>query len=194
MLKITRPVCPPLLAAGSAKWADDFVTARAANSQAKFRWRSENSYQQMRASLLTMTLHHCAFCDGLIGAESRETVEHFQPKKDFPHLAYTWENLFPCCDQCQSQKGEAYHQDLLKPDHPTYEFEDYFICNVSDGSIEADPAASPPNQQRANKTIELYGLNLPTRKKARVWQLKLFVKDNGETPLDEFPYRYFISL
>jgi len=49
-----------------------------------------------------MTQAHCAFCDGQIGAESRETVEHFRPKGLFPELAYAWDNLFPCCDLCQS--------------------------------------------------------------------------------------------
>ena len=76
-----------------------------------------------------MTQRHCAFCDGPLGIESRETVEHFRPKSKFPELAFAWENLFPCCDVCQSHKGERFDLHLLKPDDDDYHFERYFVVN-----------------------------------------------------------------
>lgn len=192
MLKITRPVCPPLLAKGHAKWTDDFMIARAANSSSKFSWRSKKSYQQMREALLAMTLNHCAFYDGIIGIESLETVEHFQPKKHFPALAYTWGNLFPCCNRCQEQKGEKYNPALLKPDDVLYDFEHFFVCN-DDGSIEPSAAATVHDQERAQVTIDLYGLNLPARKKQRRTQQKLYRSGAHNLSLDDLPYRFYLA-
>ncbi len=100
MHELVRADAPPCLSAQAPGWTETFVQARQVNEAVRFRWPSDPCYQAIRATLLTMSVHHCAFCDGLLGRTSRETVEHFQPKAAFPQCAYDWGNLYPCCDVC----------------------------------------------------------------------------------------------
>lgn len=139
-----------------------------------------------------MTQMHCAFCDGRIGTVSKKTVEHFRPKSRFPELAYDWENLFPCCDQCQSQKLEKFDEALLKPDAEEYRFEDYFIRNYKSGTLEPLPNASQAARQRAEITLVLYGLNLPERNRERIREWEHFLRD-PHPHLDDYNYRFFLE-
>ncbi|MDW8844955.1 hypothetical protein SD961_03440 [Erwinia sp. MMLR14_017] len=190
MIRVEQPRC---LALRGSEWTERYNTARRLNPAATFRWYSRACYADIRTALQATTQHHCAFCDGFIGSEGRETIEHFCPKSRFPEQAFAWENLFPCCDVCQSKKLETYHELLIKPDEEDYQFENYFICNYGSGELQPAPDASEFHRLKAEKTIEVYGLNLPVRKKARIRELKKF-RAVGETMhIDEFPYRYYLA-
>ena len=102
MHKMERPSQPDCLATHTTKWTQAFVDARQQNPKYPFRWPQRDCYQAIRKRLSDMTQAHCAFCDGRIGTESRETIEHFRPKSQFPSFAYQWDNLFPCCDMCHA--------------------------------------------------------------------------------------------
>lgn len=187
--RLPQPVC---LEANAAKWTDAFAAARQQNPKYQFRWPQPDCYQSVRKRLLEMTKTHCAFCDGLLGAESRETVEHFRPKSQFQSLAYQWDNLFPCCDMCQSQKREQFDDGLLKPDETDYAFMRYFVVNFKTGEIEPSPHADEPLQNRAKVTIQIYGLNLPARSSARIREWEHFCRD-PEAKLDDYNYRFFLD-
>ena len=45
----------------------------------------------------------CAYCDGSLTEQSRETIDHFLPRHEFPELTLSWVNLFPACDRCNSK-------------------------------------------------------------------------------------------
>jgi len=140
-----------------------------------------------------MTGDRCAFCDGPLLVESRATIEHFKPKGIYPTLAYNWENLFPCCDLCQSNKLETFDELLLKPDLVGYAFAIYFVANYRTGELEPSPAASEVDQTRAMRTIELYGLNSARRKAARKREWEHF-KIQEEPNIDDFHYRFFLEI
>lgn len=192
MRKLARPDVPPCLRDNASLWTEEYVRGRADNPAYPFRWRSEPCYQAIRASLAAMTQKHCAFCDGGLGVTSRETVEHFRPKKSFPSQAYAWDNLFPCCDLCQSMKGERFDEGLLKPDAADYRFPAYFTVNYRTGEIEVSPQADADAQTRARVTIKLYGLNRPELNKARRRELECFERSK-ERHIDDFNYRYFLE-
>jgi uncharacterized protein (TIGR02646 family) len=173
-------------------WTQSFIDARKQNPAHSFRWRSDVCYRQLRQRLREMTQTHCAFCDGQLGTESRETVEHFQPKSTHPELAYTWNNLFPCCDMCQSSKREDFDPALLKPDTPDYDFSNYFVANYKTGELEPSPHAEEQDKVRSMVTIKLYGLNLPARKAARRREWEHYQRD-PEPRLDEYNYRFFLE-
>ncbi|ORM63348.1 hypothetical protein PRCB_09945 [Pantoea rodasii] len=193
MFKLERGSWPCCLEEHQQDWTARYIVARSQNPAARFRWFSEACYHAVRTALLEMTQHHCAFCDGFIGSESRETLEHFKPKSQFPESAFDWENLFPCCDMCQSQKREKYHAALIKPDRPDYDFDDYFICNFDNGEVAVAPDRLAENQHAAAITLETYGLNLPMRKKERLRQLRIWHAMGNRAELNEFAYRYFLS-
>ncbi|WP_145515682.1 retron system putative HNH endonuclease [Yersinia aleksiciae] len=192
MYKITRIAPPESLSANYEAWTQRYQTDKASTPTKSFRWYNVACYQETRERLISMTQGHCAFCDGPVGTESRETVEHFKPKSRFPELVFTWENLFPCCDRCQGQKLEKYDDALLRPDDVTYEFERFFIANYATGEIAPSPQAPATEQHQAQVTIEHYGLNLPARKLARRKELKCYSVMRHEMILDEFNYRYFL--
>lgn len=102
------------------------------------------------------TAQHCAYCDNLMGYSSRDTIDHFLPKKHFPCLAYVWGNLYLCCDGCQ-RKGTRYDKRALRPDEAGYQFSRYFRFKL-DGSICAI-AGDKSDHERAEITIEVFDLN-----------------------------------
>ncbi|WP_425602460.1 retron system putative HNH endonuclease [Luteibacter aegosomatis] len=136
-----------------------------------------------------MTAHHCAFCDVVTGVSSRETVEHFKPKRRFPREAYSWANLYPCCDVCQASKRENYDEMLLAPDMEAFRFEDYFVFNFLTGEIEPSPAASESERARAATTIRLYALNSAARNKARLQELRQMGLDR-ESLMEDWNFRF----
>ena len=143
----------------------------------------------MIETLEELTANHCTFCDFFpLGAQSRQTIEHFKPKSQYPKLAYVWHNLFLCCDVCQTAKQEKYDKRLLKPDVIGYEFHHYFIVNQTTGELKPNPRASIENQKRAKITIEFYDLNKTVRKKARL--LEWIKADLEAYNLDELSYRF----
>lgn len=192
MRKVIRNQPPECLITGAPDWTKDFVAARNADSSYRFTWRSDACYQALRKQLVAMTQGHCAFCDGAIGTESRETVEHFRPKGAFEHLAYEWTNLFPCCDMCQSKKLENFDEKLLKPDETDYYFENFFVSNYKTGEIEPLPCATVQDRNRAEVTIRLYGLNLGSRAVARLRELAHYARD-PEKNIDDYNYRFFLE-
>lgn len=196
MRKIERTAEPDCLRKHAAEWTERYVSGMQENPGFKFRWyNSKTCYHGkdgIRARLRMMTQQRCAFCDGPVGVESKETVEHFRPKRHFPQLAYDWSNLFPACDVCQ-EKGDKFDEALLKPDEDGYEFNRYFIKNYDTGEIEVNTFASPDEQNRAEVTLTLYRLNTSLRKRSRKRESRHFQnRDTGET-LNDFNYRFFLQ-
>ncbi|HRH90344.1 MAG TPA: hypothetical protein PLW01_00340 [Agitococcus sp.] len=193
MRKLTRMVALDCWQKKSAQWNADYVKKVQENPSYKFVWRDHKKcFSCAKEQLMSMTQHHCAFCDGALGVESRKTIEHFRPKESFPQLAYTWDNLFPCCDVCQSEKLAQFDESLLKPDEQDYRFYDYFEVNFKTGEIHPISTVSQDNQHRADVTIKLYQLNKPERCKARLKELKAFRPNDGDI-LDDFNYRFFLE-
>ncbi len=199
MRKLTRPPQPGFLKNRSKQWGKEFARKKERKKDYVFTWRQYKGRKVdklLMPLLVEMTNNHCSFCDGYpLGETGRQTIEHFKPKGRFPLLAYTWTNLFLCCDVCQNAKQEKYDEKLLKPDHREYDFFLFFINNYRTGKIEPNPASPPEFQERAEVTILLYDLNNKERINSRKRMFKLFMrlKKNEQIELlDEFPYRCFL--
>lgn len=196
MYPFTRPKCPDYLLECWEALGIKYEEAKKQNPKYAFCWYANFRYEDTRKLLTDMTQGHCAFCDGGdLGAMSRETLEHFRPKsrKEFYRLAYQWENLYPCCDRCQSEKLEKYEDALLIADSAGFVFNDYFMVDYSTGEILPNPNASIVNQHRATRTIEIYGLNVDQRKNIRKKELRRYLQRDKQTDvLDDFSYRYFL--
>lgn len=161
-----------------------------------FNWKGYWS-DLIRNYLGLSTQFHCSFCDIdniTIGAAA--TIEHFKPKHKYFKFSYQYSNLYNCCGECQ-KKGKRYDPILLKPDLPNYAFEEYFEIDVLTGEINPNLTKSVANQQRANKTIELYKLNNGDKPRLRLNALKLYLQHNGAvliaTEIDKYSYRFFIE-
>jgi len=109
-----------------------------------FRWRQyqNKGHKDLLEELLNISLYHCFFCDAYpMGMRLQCTIEHFRPKSKFPLLAYKWDNLFLSCRICQD-KGDSFHEGLLKPDVESYKFDDYFDIVWSTGELIHNENAS----------------------------------------------------
>ena len=102
------------------------------------------------------TGQHCNYCDSLMGYSSRDTIDHFLPKKHFPCLAYLWSNLYLSCDGCQ-RKGTRYDKRALRPDEPDYSFSRYFRYRF-DGTL-CVIATDKTDRERAEITLAVLDLN-----------------------------------
>ncbi len=117
-----------------------------------------------------------------------ETIEHFQPKSQFPNLVCDWNNLYLCCYNCQ-KKGERYSPLLLRPEALDYSFERYFLYNSRTNEIEVNVRATRLDQERAAVTIELYQLNDFDRPTASGMFLDKYLKTTAPI-INDFPFRY----
>ncbi len=204
MMKIERFPAPVFLVEKSEKWGIRYKERRDENAAALFSW-TQHKNQRVNLLLLPILMKmtsisgrienaHCSFCDGFpVEPVSANSIEHFRPKTLFPLLAYTWENLFYCCSKCQESKLENFDEKLLKPDVSDYSFEYYFQYDTKTGEIIPNPDRSEIETLRAEKTIELYGLNEHGRPNARKRTIRQFIDSNNPI-IDEFPYRFILNL
>ncbi len=130
MKKQIRPSQPVFLAKNYKKWASNWKKLRdKQGTNASFQWakydKERINIKITKLLLDNMTQGHCSFCDGYPIESTGVTLEHFKPKSAYSLLAYTWNNLYPCCNKCQ-EKGDFYSWLLLNPDNSSYDFYDYF--------------------------------------------------------------------
>lgn len=86
------------------------------------------------------------------------TVDHYKPKKKYPHLAYEWSNMLPCAFITNSYKGD--HEDVISPfDLPAGAFH----LNLVTGAMSVNRQAfiSQESAQLAQSTIDRLHLNSP---------------------------------
>ncbi|MDM8542046.1 hypothetical protein QUF90_13245 [Desulfococcaceae bacterium HSG9] len=173
------------------RWAQRYAKTQLGSS---FTWytNQKKSRPELVEKLAAMTKNHCSFCDAFpMGRRIPYTIEHFRPKTKFPLLAYKWNNLFLCCGLCQ-QKGDAFDEQLLKPDEDEYHFDHYFVINWDSGELMPNEGQSADNQMRAQITIQLYRLNANGKPEDRLEELNRWL-DSAKPNIDEWAYRFFIE-
>ena len=198
MMRQIREEEPEALKANGKKWTEAWLAKRQRGSAFQWpQWKKAPLNEVLVVILGRQIAEHCSFCDCFpVKPPSRSTVEHFKPKSDdrFAHLAFAWENLFYCCDCCQSAKREDFDEALLKPDVDGYDFARYFICDFRRGEIKPNPKASPEDQARAEATCRIYGLNENGHPARRQLAMRVWRESNKETRrLEERPYRYYLA-
>lgn len=198
MRKQTRPTEPEVLKRNSAKWNSQWSDLKSKNSKAPFIWyqhQGKSAREWILPTLREMNQEHCSFCDGfpLVGT-STEPIEHFRPKSipGFYDQAYTWTNLYYCCEVCNSCKGERWDNRLLAPDAKDYEFHLYFMYDFESGAIAPNPTASQEAQSQAECTIRLYGLDSTDKRRRRRLELRKWQKTN-DGDIDSFGFRDFLA-
>ena len=199
MRKFDRAGEPAICSENSAKWNAQWVARRNSDPKATFSWYrvdDKSARDHLLPALKEQSEGHCSFCDAFpVGGVSNETIEHFRPKSKFPEHAYTWTNLYYCCDACQNAKREEWDEALLHADGPDYAFSRYFEFDFTTGGIKPNPLATEQDQQRAAITVRLYGLDSPARRRNRLDTAEVFAKcPPGEIPHHRWAYRDYLDL
>jgi uncharacterized protein (TIGR02646 family) len=211
MEKISKPILTSIpalrkLAENYVKWGQDFQKLLAnGGKSAAFKFeRSTGLYKTMRDELCAITKEHCSFCDTYpVGDKSKETIEHYYPKSDFPLQSYHWDNLFYCCDKCQSEANKMAFQETLKPDVLDYHFSNYFYFDLQSGELkvlEHLETEQPLDFEKAKSFLTRYGINNnPKRNRARIslykdiqnhFIAKKLALNEDDRLRDDFMYRY----
>jgi uncharacterized protein (TIGR02646 family) len=141
-----------------------------------------------------MTQGHCSYCDGFpLGNMDQPAVDHLRPKGDprFYELVCQWDNLYVACTACNGHKREQWDERLLAPDASSYQFERFFSYDSLTGELRPNVGAAPADQERAQRTIEIFGLNRAQTCRARLREAKAKVVAEH---VDERPYRFLAPL
>jgi uncharacterized protein (TIGR02646 family) len=184
------------LADNFKKWGKELKRKWETTPNYSFHWHS--SYEEIAEELFKMTDNHCSFCDIQPLKQSGATIEHFQPKRKFPLLAFAWINLFYCCSNCQKKLDEFNKKcKPLKPDQVSYSSQYYFRLEetIEEIFIRPNLERTVEEQERAEETIRLYGLNKFARPEARKAVLKDFREDKGfgkKKDLNDYSYRFIL--
>jgi uncharacterized protein (TIGR02646 family) len=143
-----------------------------------------------------------AYCDGSLQEQSRETIDHFLPKHEFPEVALCWTNLFPACDRCNSAyKRERWSCRLVRPD--TDPVDELFDFDEQSGRLRPRANLDWPMRVNVRLTIRLFRLNQPHRCEGRkrvwramqrAWKRDAPTLDGDDSTLkeciDQGPYRF----
>ncbi|MFT3774557.1 MAG: hypothetical protein QM820_55070 [Minicystis sp.] len=109
----------------------------------------------------------CAYCDGSLTEQSRETIDHYLPQHEFPELAVSWWNLFPACDRCNSEyKRTRWSCRLVRPD--TDPVEAYFDFDEITGWLRPGAHLDWATRVSVRLTIRVLRLNDEHRCKGRL--------------------------
>jgi uncharacterized protein (TIGR02646 family) len=113
-----------------------------------------NEYTEAKGDLLDRLGHYCSYCE----RPGDLAVEHIEPKKKYPDKELLWENFLLGCNNCNG----------IKTDKDT-QAERYFFpdeINTShvflygrDARVQVNPALEPDEQEAAQRTLTLVGLD-----------------------------------
>lgn len=106
------------------------------------------AHAEVLDSLQGLYFDKCYICEGDVSS-GRFNVEHYLPKKLFPDLGYSWENLHKACEGCnlakESREFFIYDENdictgikLLDPSSTLYDISHYMRFNI-DSEAESVP-------------------------------------------------------
>ncbi len=168
---------PTFLKENKKKWTKKYIKTGKWNSK----WYGKS--RELLIILKKTTDFHCAFCDDVLSPKgsAKGQIEHFRPKEKYKLLSFSWINLFPICEMCNSTKSDNFDILLLRSDSQNFDFANWFYFDLK--TFEIKPNKLNSEWKRAEKTIEIYGFN-----KQEKLERRAFVFENREQNLSAFRF------
>ncbi len=153
MRHIKRLPAPDILVKKQDEWQTKFNEKRQKNASARPD-SSKYGNPSIRKRLEDCSYRKCFYCEGTLNGEIKE-IDHFIEVAVAPELAYTWDNLYLSCANCNDKASHACIpvDEVLDP------------CRSSDKEIQANITfedeciCSQPCSEKGLKTIRKYHLN-----------------------------------
>jgi len=147
--------------------------------KAKALWQNkeEEPFTKIKTLLIEMCVgvEICNYCEG----NEANDIEHIYPKSFFPEFAFTWENYLLACKQCntgykldkcyvmdsdgkvyETERGkEPLHKHIALVNPRIENPHNFFWLNTSDWKFEVKEDLSIWDNQKAEKTLVILGLN-----------------------------------
>ena len=185
MVGLSRRAAPPALALRQSKWTSRWKAIRAAKGDRD--WATGTAKKLLKPALSALSFNKCAFCETMLHEPNEPHIEHYIAKTVEEDRAFEWENLLPCCSDCNTAKANADHQGtLLKPDAENPE--PFFWLNPANGDLEPHPELSAEASARAAETIRLCNLKRGALSESRrlIWlQVRRWVERAQENQARE---------
>ncbi|MBE4398809.1 hypothetical protein HJ025_18905 [Vibrio parahaemolyticus] len=120
-------------------------------------------HQDVKNSLKMLYFDKCYICEGDISSGDYD-VEHYLPKRYFPQLGYTWQNLHKACTGCNlakenknffvtDEEGNVTDIKLLDPSSLEYDIADYICFTIDSKAERVDIGQNPIVITKAINTI-----------------------------------------
>jgi uncharacterized protein (TIGR02646 family) len=127
---------------------------------------NEDAYKdEIWQKIESMQGKRCAYCENSFSGLQRH-IDHFRPRSRFPQDTFNWFNLFGSCsaqNSCGNHKDAGTNlqpnynpDDLIKPD---VDDPAEYLMFSSDGSVTPKAGLLPVQIQKAQLTIDVFGLN-----------------------------------
>ncbi|ENU80280.1 TIGR02646 family protein [Acinetobacter sp. ANC 3789] len=121
------------------------------------------AHDDVKQALKALYHDKCYICECYVG--DSYDVEHFLPKKHFPNLGYTWENLHKVCTPCNLAKesnqflvkdtsGNVTDILLLDPSSPSYSIHDYLSFNINGETVLVNKGTDSTLKHKADITAK----------------------------------------
>ncbi|GJJ27854.1 HNH endonuclease [Bacillus velezensis] len=111
MINLTKIDEPDILKANAESWKRDLFDELGKGTPIS-KITLKYNHKDIKTKLLKETHGKCAYCESKITHVSYLHIEHILPKKKFPDLTYSWENLTLACPKCNLNKEEYYEDEL----------------------------------------------------------------------------------
>lgn len=97
MRSIIRLPEPDILIKKKTEWLTNFLNSNKLRPDS-----SKYAHSAIRSDLYSMSFHKCFYCETKLKGKVKEIDHHIEVSVD-RNLAYTWENLYLSCDNCNSK-------------------------------------------------------------------------------------------
>ena len=118
-----------------------------------------SKYEEARPELIHRLGELCSYCE--MHLDAGLAVEHIQPKNLQESKRFLWDNFLLACVNCNSTKGKTDINDSNIGDYLWPDINNTFLAlKYSEGGVvEVNPECSAAVQQKAQRLIDLVGLN-----------------------------------
>ena len=181
MIRVCKSDAPTRLKTGIVRTEQDCTDYNAGKRKIEFD-KSIYGHKTVKNALIKAQYGKCCFCEGRIKAHAYGDVEHYRPKSSvrqarkakalcpgYYWLAYSWDNLFWCCEICNRANKRDYFP-LIDPDNRARAHNDELANEeplILDPSGQEDPRRHvkfrkeiAESETKAGQiTIEIIGLN-----------------------------------
>lgn len=153
MRHIDRLPIPQILQEKHDQWLKQFLDAYN-NGTSKRPDSSKYGNPKILETLMSMSFRKCFYCESSLIGQQQE-IDHFIEVADDPTLAYTWENLYLSCSNCNKKI----------PNHVISVTEVLDPCRDSDDVIQQsitfndELIGAIPGSPKGEKTIQKYRLD-----------------------------------
>ncbi|MCU0327092.1 MAG: hypothetical protein MUF45_17970 [Spirosomaceae bacterium] len=201
MRKIVRTSAPNFLTESLQKdWGKQYRKNREDKGTSfEFKWpqlNNEKLNHKLLPYLNEISQKHCFYCDAYPTKSYGERIDHFKPKSNplYYEDVCVWENLYLCCDHCNSYKKEQFDEKMIRPDDLGYKFDDYFEYNAKTGEIDIKLDISAEKQERAKITCKILGFNEGDKPEDRKRFFRLWHNDPDKYEFfDSYNFRFIFD-